>query len=241
MRNEKLVVVIPAYNEENTILRVIKNIPSIANLKQEVIVIDDGSTDKTYKRAKSTGATIISNKKNLGLGFTFKYGLINSLKIGADIIVILDGDGQYNPKNLESLIFPILNNQVDLVIGNRFLYETGYELNFMKMLGNKFLSIFLSKILLKLDQVYDIQSSYRAFNKKVAKFLVRNQKGNYNYAQEMFILCCLYGFKIKEIPVKCYKRTSGKSRLIKNPMIYLFKILWVIFKTYFIFKIKLLK
>ncbi len=241
MKNGKLVVVIPAYNEENTILRVIKNIPSIVNLKQEIIVIDDGSTDKTFKLAKSTGVTIISNMKNLGLGFTFKNGLINSLKIGADIIVILDGDGQYNPKNLESLIFPILNNQVDLVIGNRFLYETIYELNFLKKLGNKLLSVFLSKILLKLDQVYDIQSSYRAFNRKIAKFLVRNLKGNYNYAQEMFILCCLYGFKIKQIPVECYKRTSGKSRLIKNPMIYLLKILWVIFKTYLKIKSKLLK
>jgi glycosyltransferase involved in cell wall biosynthesis len=241
MKYRKLVIIIPAYNEEKTIFKVIKNIPSIVNLKREVIVIDDGSTDNTFKQAKRTDATIISNKKNLGLGFTFKYGLINSLKNGADIIVILDGDGQYNPKNLESLIFPILNNQVDIVIGNRFLYETKYELNFMKMLGNKLLSIFLSKILLKLDQVYDIQSSYRAFNRKIAKFLIRNLKGNYNYAQEMFILCCLYGFKIKQIPVDCYKRTSGKSRLIINPIIYISKILWVIFKTYLKIKIKLLK
>lgn len=241
MKYRKLVIIIPAYNEEKTIFKVIKNIPSIVNLKREVLVIDDGSTDNTLKQAKITDATIISNKKNLGLGFTFKYGLINSLKNGADIIVILDGDGQYNPKNLESLIFPILNNQVDLVIGNRFLYETKYELNFMKMLGNKLLSIFLSKILLKLDQVYDIQSSYRAFNRKIAKFLVINLKGNYNYAQEMFILCCLYGFKIKQIPVECYKRTSGKSRLIINPIIYIIKILWVIFKTYLKIKIKLLK
>ncbi|MFW9945463.1 MAG: glycosyltransferase family 2 protein [Candidatus Odinarchaeota archaeon] len=240
MEYGKLVVLIPAYNEENTIFKVIKDIPSIVNLKQEIIVIDDGSTDSTFKQAKHTDATIISNKKNLGLGFTFKYGLINSLKHGADIIAILDGDGQYNPKNLESLIFPILNNQVDLVIGNRFLYETVYELNFMKKLGNKLLSIFLSKILLRLDQVYDIQSSYRAFNRKIAKFLVRNLKGNYNYAQEMFILCCLYGFIIKQIPVECYKRNSGKSRLIKNPIIYLFKIFWVIFKTYLKIKIKLL-
>ncbi len=170
MEYGKLVVLIPAYNEENTIYKVIKDIPSIVNLKQEIIVIDDGSTDGTIKQAKRTDATIISNRKNLGLGFTFKYGLINSLKNRADIIVILDGDGQYNPKNLESLIFPILNNQVDLVIGNRFLYKTVYELNFMKKLGNKLLSIFLSKILLRLDQVYDVQSSYRAFNRKIAKF-----------------------------------------------------------------------
>ena len=102
MKYGKLVVLIPANNEEKSIFKVIKNIPSIVNLKQEVIVIDDGSTDNTLKQAKAAGATVISNFKNLGLGVTFKKGLIISLKNGADIILILDGDGQYNPKNFDS-------------------------------------------------------------------------------------------------------------------------------------------
>jgi len=238
---KKIIIIIPAFNEEKNISKVIKSIPSISNLSQDVIVIDDGSIDNTVKNAKKTGAMVISNKKNLGLGFSFKVGLINSLKFKADIIVILDGDGQYNPKNLQSLIFPLLNNEADLVIGNRFLSETLYEINLIKKIGNKLISVFLSKILLKLEQIFDIQSSYRAFNKKLGTFLVKNLKGKYNYAQEMFILCCLNNFKIKQIPVECYKRTTGKSRLIRNPIIHLFKILWVSFKTFFRFKIKSIK
>jgi len=238
---KKIIIIIPAFNEEKNISNVIKSIPPISNLSQDIIVIDDGSIDNTFKHAIKTGAIVISNKKNLGLGISLKVGLINSLKNKADIIVILDGDGQYNPKNLKSLIFPLLNNDADLVIGNRFLFETLYEINFFKKIGNKFISIFLSKILLKLEQIYDIQSSYRAFNKKLGEFLVRNLKGKYNYAQEMFILCCLNNFKIKQIPAECYKRTSGKSRLIKNPIIHLFRILWVSFKTYFRFRIKSIK
>lgn len=239
MAFKRLIILIPAFNEEISISNVIKNIPSIPNLKQEIIVIDDGSEDETFKLAKRAGAIVISNKKNLGLGYSIKKGILISLKYGADIIVILDGDGQYNPKYLKALIYPVLNDLADLVIGNRFLCKTIYESSFLNKLGNRMLSIFLSKILLRLQQNYDTQSSYRAFNRKLGTFLAKNLKKKYNYAQEMFILSSLFGFKIKQIPVECYKRISGKSRLIKNPVIYIIRILWLSFMTYFKFKIKI--
>jgi len=240
MAFKRLIILIPAFNEEIAISNIIKNVPSIPNLNQEIIVIDDGSEDNTFEVAKRAGAIVFSNKKNLGLGYSVKRGILISLKYGADFIAILDGDGQYNPKYIEALIFPVLNNLADLVIGNRFLYKTIYESSFLNKLGNKMLSIFLSKILLRLQKNYDTQSSYRAFNRKLGSFLAKNLKKKYNYAQEMFILASLFGFKINQIPVECHKRISGKSRLIKNPVIHIVRILWLSIITYLKFKIKIL-
>jgi len=229
---------IPAFNEEKNIANLIKSVPQIGCIKQEVIVINDGSLDDTSLIAKNAGATVITHQKNLGLGEAFKTGLSYCLKNEADIIVILDADGQYNPNKIEDLIFPILNNKADLVIGNRFKYNTINEINFIKKLGNKILSTFVSKILLNLKKTYDIQCSFRAFNRKLGKFLIKVLFGKYNYAQEMFILAKSFQFNVKEVPINCYRRNDGKSRLIKNPLIHIFRIFGMSFRTYFKIKLK---
>ncbi len=238
MTNKNLIIFVPAYNEEKSIFKLIKEIPSFPNINQKVIVINDGSTDSTSDTAKKAGAIVISNKKNLGLGYSFKIGLVEALKEDADIVVVLDGDGQYNPKHINKLISPILRDEAHLVQGNRFLTGERYESSSIRILGNKFISIFLSKILLRLAEVYDIQSSFRAFNGSLASVLVDEIVGKYNYAQEMFIIASLHGYKIKQIPVQCSKRRYGKSRLIRNPFIYLIKILWVSFRTYLLLRVK---
>ena len=238
MTKKNLIILVPAYNEEKSIFNLIKEIPSFPNINQKVIVINDGSTDNTLATAKKAGAIVISNKKNLGLGHSFKIGLVEALKEDADIVVVLDGDGQYNSKHINKLISPILRGEVDLVQGNRFLTCERYESSPIRILGNKFISILLSKILLRLAEVYDIQSSFRAFNGSLAIVIVKEIVGKYNYAQEMFIIASLHGYKIKQIPVQCSKRRYGKSRLIGNPFIHVIKILWVSFKTYLLFRVK---
>jgi len=238
MTIKNLIIFVPAYNEEKSIFNLIKEIHSFPNINQKVIVINDGSTDNTSATAEKAGAIVISNKKNEGLGYSFKIGLVEALKEDADIVVVLDGDGQYNPKHINRLISPILRDEADLVQGNRFLAGERYESPSIKILGNKFISIFLSRILLRLAEVYDVQSSFRAFNGSLATILVKEIIGKYNYAQEMFMIVSLYGFKIKQIPVQCSKRRDGKSRLIRNPFIHLIKILWVSFRTYLLFRVK---
>ena len=238
MKSHKLVIIIPAYNEEKNIFRVIKNIPSLPNLNQEILVINDGSTDATADVAKKTGAIVISNIKNLGLGKTFRIGLKEALKRNADLIVNLDADGQYDPKQIPSLIAPVLNNTHDFVIGNRFTGVPKYDRSLIKKWGNKFVSIFISKILLRLEEIFDIQSGFRAFHRDLAEFLIKTLNGKYTYTQEMLITSSLHNFRIKQIPISFYKRTSGKSRLIKNPFIYLYKILGISMKTYISFILK---
>ncbi|MFX0058757.1 MAG: glycosyltransferase family 2 protein [Candidatus Hodarchaeota archaeon] len=238
MLNKKLIILIPAFNEEKSIANLIKSVPKLDILKQEIIVINDGSLDHTSLIAEKAGAKVITHQKNLGLGETFKTGLRYCIKNSADFIILLDGDGQYDPNKIHSLILSILENKSDLVIGNRFKYKTTNEISFIKKLGNKFLSIFVCKILLNLKKVYDIQCSFRAFNKKLGKFLNNNLSCKYNYAQEMFILAKLFDFNVKDIPTNCYRRNDGKSRLIKNPLIHIFRILWISFRTYFKIKLK---
>ncbi|MHA1670906.1 MAG: glycosyltransferase family 2 protein [Promethearchaeota archaeon] len=228
---KKLYILIPAYNEEATIASVIKSIPKFQNLEKNIVVIDDGSNDSTLLKAKNAGVTVLSNTHNLGLGSTFKKGMEHAISKGADIIVILDGDGQYQSVHLSELITPLIKNNVDLAIGNRFYHNYGSTV--LKKIVNKLISIIISQILLRADIVHDIQSSYRGFNRKLGLFLLKELKGEYNYSQEMFILAYLNNFKIKQVPVKCHERLNGSSRLIKNPIIHIYKIFKISLITYF--------
>jgi len=150
---KKLIIVIPAYNEEKSILKVINSIPFVEGFNQEIIVINDGSTDNTYLEAKKTDAIVISNKENLGLGSTFKIGLQAALDRVADIIVNIDADGQYDSNHIPILVRTLEIGNLDLVLGNRFLDDRELGKNFIKRLGNKNISIFNSKILLRQKEI----------------------------------------------------------------------------------------
>ncbi len=238
---KKIVIILPAYNEEKSIFQVISSIPKISDFNQEVIVIDDGSIDNTQIMAKKAGATVISNDNNLGLGTSFKIGLKEALKHKADIIINLDADGQYDPHQIPFFVKELLKKDWDLVIGNRFLNDKELGHNAIKRWGNKFISIFISTVLARHNEIYDIQSGFRVLNRRCAEFLIKNLLGKYTYTQEMMILCFLYDFKIKQIPIKFYKRVAGKSRLITNPFIYLSKISLIALKTYIRHKILIIK
>ncbi len=235
---KKLIIIIPAYNEEKSILKVLNSTPSLNGFNQEIIVIDDGSTDKTFEEAKKTNAIVISNKVNLGLGRTFKIGLQTALDRGADIIVNIDADGQYDSNHIPILVKILDREKLHLVLGNRFLDDRELGKNFIKRLGNKIISIFISKILLKQKEIYDIQSGFRVIDKKLAKFLINRLSGKYTYTQEMMIITLLNEFKVKQISTRFYKRTTGKSRLIRSSIIYLLKILVITLKTYLKTKIE---
>ncbi|TFF85685.1 MAG: glycosyltransferase family 2 protein [Promethearchaeota archaeon] len=227
----KLIIIIPAFNEESSIARVITTIPKMANIDCNVVVIDDGSSDKTGILAQEHGAKVLKNKTHLGLGRVIKLGMARGIEENSDIMAILDGDGQYEASVLKKLVSAISDKKCDLIMGNRFMREGYFDSSILKRIGNRLISMIISKLLLRLKTVYDIQSSIRAFNKDFAEFILNKIQADYNYAQEMFILASLNNFKINQIPVKCKKRTSGKSRLIKNPFIHIIRILWISLKT----------
>jgi len=210
----KLIVTIPAYNEEKTIARVIKEIPrNIAGINEvKVLVINDGSSDDTVRIAKEAGADyIISNPGNQGLAYSFRRGLETALKLGADIIVNTDADFQYNQTEIPKLIQPILRGEAEMVIGNRQVKQLDH-MPPVKKYGNRIMS-WTIRWLLK-NKISDASSGFRAFSRECSLRL--NIFSHHTYTHETIIQCTLQRMRITEVPVEFRKREGGKSRLIKS-------------------------
>lgn len=224
----KLVVMIPAYNEEDTIANVINEIPKgIESIDElSVLVIDDGSIDNTAEIARKVGAKVVSNEKNIGLAKTFKRGLDEGLNEGADIIVNIDGDGQYSGKEIQNLIKPIIEGWADIVLGSRFKGRIEY-MPPQKKIGN----IIATKItgFISGFPVSDAQTGFRAFTREAALRL--NVMSDYTYVQETIIQAVNKGLRITEVPCSFRIRT-GKSRLIPNIFSYANKAGATILMTY---------
>lgn len=213
MKKLKLIVQIPAYNEEKSIQDVIKEIPKkIAGIDiVEILVIDDGSKDNTAESAKKAGADyVIRNTKNQGLAFTFQRGLNEALKLGADIIVNTDADFQYDQREIPSLIQPILDGKADIVSGNRQVEKLDHMIKAKKygnMVGSK---------VVKMSAGYDIidaSSGFRAYSKEAALRLFVMSK--HTYTHETLIQAGRKNLKVIEVPVTFRKR-DGHSKLIKS-------------------------
>jgi len=191
----KLIAVMPAFNEEKTIGDV------ILKLKKEVsqiIVIDDGSEDKTAQIAQENGATVYRHLINRGLGGALGTGLKAGLANGADIIVTLDADGQHDPAEIAKLIKPIAEGEADVVIGSRFL--TNQSMPLFRKAGIPFFNL-ITFLLFDIKST-DSQSGLRAFNKKSAQKLEIYSRGVLEASPEILKEIKVHQLKMKEIPVK---------------------------------------
>lgn len=205
----KVIVFLPAFNEEESIGEVIENIPrSFAGADQvEVIVIDDGSTDATVAEAKKAGADhIISFEKNRGLGAAVRKGIEECFNMGADVGVMIDADGEYPAWQIPDIVKPILNGETDYTMGSRFM-GTIKGMKFHRRMGNYFFT-FLQTLLLR-KWLYDGQSGMRAFSRKVLQHAEIIH--DYNYAQVLTLNLVRKGFRVLEVPIKYRVRTTGTS------------------------------
>jgi len=219
----KLIAIIPAYNEESTIGDVIK---ATSRFVDEILVINDGSTDSTTDVAKNTGANVIDNIVNRGLGKTIKRGYAEAILHGADIIVQIDADGQYDPNEIPKLIQPILDNKADLVLGTR-LENLKYEMPWIKKQGNKAFTWLLRR--LTGTDIKDGQTGFRATRKEV--FDTLEIHGDFTYTQEMIVKVSKEGWRIANVPVNFYRRTTGDSRLMSGPLSYAWRAWIIIIRT----------
>ena len=215
----KIVVTIPAYNEADTIAAVINKIHEVMGQNKynyKILVVDDGSKDKTAEIAKKEDAIVYSHPKNYGLAEAFKTEVEKSLDLGADIIVHIDADTQYKAEEIPKLIAEI-ENGYDLVLGSRFK-GTIESMPFMKRMGN----IAFSKVISNITgmEISDGQTGFRAFTRKVADSI--KITSGHTYTQEQIIRAVREKFRIKEVPVYFAKR-KDKSRLISNPFDYAIK------------------
>ncbi|MHA1788209.1 MAG: glycosyltransferase [Candidatus Helarchaeota archaeon] len=222
-------VIIPAYNEDNTIGSVIQNIPREIDGIDDVIVIvvDDGSIDETVNESLQAGAdVIVKHHTNGGVGVAFRDGVNKALELGVDILANLDADGQHDSADIPRLVNPILNDNYDVVIGSRFIDSRDLEMPWIKRLGNciftKLISWFIGK------NLSDTQSGFRAFSKEAA--LRMNFFGKFTYTQESIMDLGMSGMNIHEIPIKV-KTREGKSKVVKNWYSYGIKALSIILRS----------
>ncbi len=206
------VVMIPAFNEEETIAAVVKSIPSKLNgiAKISILVINDGSTDLTAQKARDAGARVVSNDRNRGLAFTFRKGMETALEMGADIIVNTDADNQYDQAEIPQLIQPILEGRADMVLGSRFQGKIE-SMSLKKRLGNQLATKIVS--LVAGIHVSDGQTGFRAFTREAA--LQLNLFSHFTYTQESILEAADKKFRVVEIPCTFRKR-ADKNRLFSG-------------------------
>lgn len=193
-------IVMPAYNEESSISGMIDA------LKQEgwrnIIVIDDGSRDRTAEIARSKGTLVVSHERNMGLGAALRTGLNKARELGADRAVTFDADGQHDPKAVHALVQAL--NNADLVIGVR--RHLGIPLH--KRVGNFGLNLITY---LFSGVLTDSQSGSRALSKRALK-LIRIRSNRYEVSSEIIIQAKKRGLKLREVPVKCFYTKYSKAR-----------------------------
>lgn len=227
-----LCVILPALNEEATVADVIRRIPreieGISNIR--VIVLDDGSTDATRAESIKAGAEVISHPSNRGLGVAFRTGTSRALELGADYVVNMDSDGQFDPADIPTLLAPLLDGRTDCVTASRFADKALVpEMNQVKLYGNHMMSWLISKLVGQ--RYYDVSCGFRAYTQDT--LLHMNLQGRFTYTQETFMDLLFKGLRIEEVPVKVLgTRAVGKSRMASSISRYAFRTSKIIFRTF---------
>jgi glycosyltransferase involved in cell wall biosynthesis len=192
----KVVVGIPAFNEEKNIAVLIVQLKKITD---KIIVCNDGSADLTSKIAEELGATVINHEKNLGYGAAIRSIFLKSKNLGGDILVTFDADGQHRIEDINRVINPIINGESDLVIGSRFLDESEKEVPKYRKVGINVLTKITNATIKK--QLTDSQSGFRAYSKKVLDELNPSELGM-GISTEILIKASAKNFRISEVPIK---------------------------------------
>ena len=214
-KNPKVLLIIPAYNEEKNILTVYKNICDYnkkAKTKLDVVFINDGSVDATEKILCENKVNHIKLIQNLGIGGAVQTGYKYALYNDYDIAIQFDGDGQHNVNYVEALIKPILEENVDMTIGSRFIDSSSSEFksSFLRRVGIKLISScihFKTRV-----RIYDTTSGFRASNKNaIAMFAIHYPLEYPEPISSVDVI--LSGMKIKEVPVSMNERLAGKSSI----------------------------
>jgi len=190
----KIVIGIPAYNEEKNIAGILLKLKKIS---QDIIVCDDGSSDLTAKIAEELGAIVIQHKKNFGYGAGIRSIFLKAIEIKADVLVTFDADGQHRIEDINSVLEPIINDEADLVIGSRFLTDNNEIPKYRKIGIKTITSITNSSIGKKLS---DSQSGFRAYNKKVLENIIPSESGM-GVSTEILIKASKMNLRITEVPI----------------------------------------
>jgi glycosyltransferase involved in cell wall biosynthesis len=192
----KIIVGIPAFNEEKNIASIITKLSSIADT---ILVCNDGSTDLTSKISEKMGAIVINHEKNLGYGAAIRSLFLKAKDLDGDVLVTFDADGQHRIDDIKNVIKPILNDEADLVIGSRFLDESEKEVPQYRKVGIKVITKITNASIKK--QLTDSQSGFRGYSREIISELNPSETGM-GVSTEILIKASSKNFRIVEVPIK---------------------------------------
>jgi glycosyltransferase involved in cell wall biosynthesis len=235
LNKPRVVVVMPAYNAAKTLKITFQDIPH--ETVDHVILVDDGSTDETLKIARDLNLTAFVHARNYGYGANQKTCYTEALRAGADIVVMLHPDYQYDPTLLPTLIAPIEAGEADIVLGSRFLGGRTMEqgMPWWKHLGNRLLT-WLENTTLGLN-LAEYHTGYRAYNRRTLEqipFALNSDK--FVFDQELLVQAVHLGFRIKEVPVPTRYFPEASSASFVDSVVYGISILFLLGR-YFIHRI----
>lgn len=204
---KKVLVIIPAYNEEDAIVSVVE---SVVDAGYDYVVINDGSKDRTAKICKENGFTFLDLSSNLGIGGAVQAGHKYALKHGYDIDVQFDGDGQHPAGQIEDLIDRI-EKGADLVVGSRFISAAkGFQSTFMRRAGIRWLSTLIKVFTGK--RITDATSGFRACSRSMIELFSLDYPTDYP-EPESVVAAIKRGFRVEEVPVVMHERKGGRSSI----------------------------
>ena len=229
MKKKKVVIVLPAYNAERTLERTVRDIPR--NVADDIILVDDRSQDRTAQIAETLGLFVVVHSRNMGYGANQKTCYTQALARGAEVIVMLHPDYQYDPKVVPELVQPILEGRADAVFGSRMMKGGALEggMPLWKHNANIFLTA-LENVVLS-TYLTEYHSGFRAYSRQALESIAfsKNSDG-FIFDTEIIVQLHLHGFRIEEIPIKT-RYFEGASTISFWPsVLYGFGILWTLLK-----------
>ena len=231
-RERRLLVALPALDEERTIADVIERIPrALPGVDVvEVLVVDDGSQDATGATAEAAGATVIRHPARRGVGAAFHTALAHGIERAADWIVTIDADGQFDPADIPALIEPVQSGSADFATASRFLDPALVpEMPALKLWGNRMMSRLISR--LGGGDWKDVSCGMRCYSRRAA--LQLHLVGRFTYTQEVVLNLAFKGLRIVEVPVRVRgEREFGESRVASNLWRYGLRSAQIIFRAY---------
>jgi glycosyltransferase involved in cell wall biosynthesis len=206
-----MVAIVPAFNEEEAIARVIAEIRAY-DAQLEIVVVDDGSQDRTGEVARAAGARVLRLPFNLGIGGAVQTGFRYARENDFELAVRVDGDGQHDPAQLAAVVEPVLRGEADIVVGSRYLSPggDGFRSSAPRRLGIRILARVVS--LLTRQRITDPTSGFQALNRKAIALFAADYPHDYPEA-EALVLLLRHRLRLREVPIEMRPRAAGRSSI----------------------------
>jgi glycosyltransferase involved in cell wall biosynthesis len=230
LRALKRVAIVPAFNEEEAVTRVIEELRAF-DPGLEIVVIDDGSTDRTAETARACGASVVRLPFNLGIGGAVQTGFRYAWEHGFDVAVRVDGDGQHDPAELGAVLEPVLADEADIAVGSRFMGGEGFRSSRSRRIGIRLLAWIVSA--LTRQKITDPTSGFQAANRLGIRLFAADYPHDYPEA-EATVMVFKHRLRMTEVPVTMRARESGQSSITAvRSVYYMVKVVLAIFVALF--------